>query len=163
VDTLRKQERKRLKKELSDEEYEAIKGVMWTTRKNNADLNDEQRQQLRRFFDYSPRFKQAYTLREELTAIFELPLSCEQAQYRLNGWQAKVEQSGLTCFDAFLRTLHNWRNEIVNYFKKRFNSGFVEGINNKIKTIKRRCYGLTDVRRVFQRIFLDLEGFHLFA
>ena len=163
MDTLRKQERKRLKQDLSDEEYEEIKGVMWATRKNNADLSDEQRQQLRCFFDYSPVFKQAYTLREELTAIFELPLSHEQAQHRLECWHAKVEQSDLTCFDKFLRTLDNWREEIVNYFKKRFNSGFVEGLNNKIKTIKRRCYGLTDVQHVFQRIFLDLEGFRLFA
>jgi len=163
VDKLRKQERKRLKQELSDEDYEEIKGVMWATRKNNADLNDEQRQQLRRFFDYSPRFKQAYTLREELSAIFDLPLSHEYAQHRLDCWQNKVQQSGLTCFDKFLRTLQNWRDEIVNYFKNRFNSGFVEGINNKIKTIKRRCYGLTDVRHVFQRVFLDLEGFRLFA
>lgn len=163
VDTLRKQERKRLKKELSDEAYQEIKGVMWATRKNNADLSDEQRQQLRRFFDYSPLFKHAYTLREELTAIFELPLSYKQAQHRLDCWQAKVAHSDLTCFDSFLRTLHNWRDEIVNYFKNRFNSGFVEGLNNKIKTIKRRCYGLTDVQHVFQRIFLDLEGFRLFA
>jgi transposase len=51
----------------------------------------------------------------------------------------------------------------MNYFKKRLNSGFVEGLNNKIKTIKRRCYGLTDVQHVFQRIFPDLEGFRLFA
>ncbi len=163
VDTLRKQERKRLKKELTDDQYDEIKGVMWATRKNNADLSDEQRQQLRRFFDYSPLFKQAYTLREELTAIFDAPMCHEQAQHRFECWQAKVEHSNLTCFDKFLRTLENWREEILNYFKKRFNSGFVEGLNNKIKTIKRRCYGLTDVHHVFQRIFLDLRGFRLFA
>jgi len=163
VDTLRKQERKRLKQELTEAQYEEIKGVMWATRKNNADLSDEQRQQLRRFFDYSPLFKQAYTLREELTAIFDTPLSHEQAQHRFDCWQAKVEQSDLSCFDKFLGTLENWREEIANYFNKRFNSGFVEGLNNKIKTIKRRCYGLTDVQHVFQRIFLDLEGFRLFA
>jgi transposase len=45
----------------------------------------------------------------------------------------------------------------------RFHSGFVEGLNNKIKTIKQRCYGLTDIQRVFQHIYLDLEGFRLFA
>jgi len=163
VDKLRKQERKRLKKELTEAQYDEIKGVMWATRKNNADLSDEQRQQLRCFFDYSPLFKQAYTLREELTAIFNLPLSQQQAQHRLECWQAKVRLSDLTCFDKFLRTLDNWHEEIINYFKKRFNSGFVEGLNNKIKTIKRRCYGLTNVRHVFQRIFLDLKGFRLFA
>lgn len=163
VDQLRKQERKRLKKELSEEQYAEIKGVMWATRKNNADLSDEQRQQLRRFFDYSPAFKQAYTLREELTAIFDQTRTREQALERLDRWQVKVEHSGLTCFDTFLKTLHNWREEIANYFVKRLNSGFVEGLNNKIKTIKRRCYGLTNITHLFQRIYLDLEGFRLFA
>lgn len=163
VDQLRKQERKRLKKELSDQQYNEIKGVMWATRKNNADLSDDQRQQLRRFLTYSLKFKQAYTLREELTAIFDLPLFREQALERLDQWQTKVQRSGLTCFDKFLTTLHNWREEIANYFVKRFNSGFVEGLNNKIKTIKRRCYGVTDIKHLFQRIYLDLEGFRLFA
>ena len=119
VDTLRKQERKRLKEELTDDQYDEIKGVMWATRKNNADLSAEQRQQLRRFFDYSPLFKQAYTLRE-----VDAPMCHEQAQHRFECWQAKVEHSNLTCFDKFLRTLENWREE-------RFNSGFVEGLNNK--------------------------------
>ena len=81
-------------------------------------------------------FKQVHTLREELTAIFDAPVCHEQAQHRFECWQAKVEQSDLTCFDKFLRTLENWREEILNYFKKRFNSDFVEGLNNKIKTIK---------------------------
>jgi len=163
VDHLRKQERKRLKKDLCEGDYREIKGVMWASRKNNADLSDEQRRQLRRFFEYSPLFKQAYTLREELTAIFNLPLSREQALVRLDRWQAKVRQTSLCCFDAFLKTLHNWRSEIANYFVKRLNSGFVEGLNNKIKTIKRRCYGLTNISHLFQRIYLDLEGFRLFT
>lgn len=163
VDNLRKQERKRLKKDLSELAYQEIKGVMWASRKNNSDLSDEQRLQLRRFFDYSPLFKQAYTLREELTAIFNLPLSRHHALERLDRWQAKVQLTNLSCFDAFLKTLHNWREEIANYFVKRLNSGFVEGLNNKIKTIKRRCYGLTNIAHLFQRIYLDLEGFRLFS
>jgi transposase len=163
VDKLRKKEVKRLKQELSSEQYDEIKGVMWATRKNNADLNDEQRQHLRRFFDYSPDFKLAYTLREELTAIFEMALTREQALRRLDRWQSKVQQSGLTCFNSFLKTLNNWLNEIANYFVNRLSSGFVEGLNNKIKTIKRRCYGMTNIKHLFQRIYLDLEGFCLFA
>lgn len=163
VDKLRKREVKRLKKALPSEQYNDIKGVMWATRKNNADLNDDQRQQLRRFFDYSPDFKLAYTLREELTAIFDMALPREQALVRLDRWQTKVQQSGLTCFNSFLRTLNNWLEEIANYFVNRLSSGFVEGFNNKIKTIKRRCYGITNITHLFQRIYLDLEGFRLFA
>ena len=57
----------------------------------------------------------------------------------------------------------NWREEITNYFLKRQNSGFVEGLNNKLKVLKRRCYGLDSIKTVFQRLRLDLEGYHLFG
>jgi hypothetical protein len=47
--------------------------------------------------------------------------------------------------------------------KQRKNSGFVEGLNNKIKVIKRRCYGIFKIENLFQRIFLDLEGYAMYA
>ena len=53
--------------------------------------------------------------------------------------------------------------EIANDFHDRQTSGFVEGLNNKIKVIKRRCYGLLNVKHLFQRIQLDLAGYALFA
>jgi transposase len=163
VDTLRKQEMRRLKKELSAEQYDEIKGLMWACRKNNADLTDDEREKLQRLFAYTPALKMAYQFREELTAIFEMPLTRDQALIRLQRWQEKVQHSGLTCFNKFLTTLHNWMDEIANYFLARLNSGFVEGLNNKIKTIKRRCYGIFNTSHLFQRIFLDLEGYQRFA
>lgn len=163
VDKLRKREVRRLKKELPEEQYDEIKGVMWSVRKNNVALNEEQRQQLRRLFDYSPDLKKAYTLREELRAIFQMPLTQDEALVRFQNWQKKVKGSGLSCFNSFLKTLDKWRNEIANYFIKRLSSGFVEGLNNRIKTIKRRCYGLSNIDHLFQRIYLDLEGFRLFS
>ena len=72
-------------------------------------------------------------------------------------------QSELRCFDKFINTLGRWWVEIINYFVNRDNSGFVEGLNNKLKVLKRRCYGLFNLKHLFQRIFLDLEGFRLFA
>ena len=53
--------------------------------------------------------------------------------------------------------------EIANYFLDRQTSGFVEGLNNKVKVIKRRCYGILNVKHLFQRISLDLSGYALFA
>ena len=78
-------------------------------------------------------------------------------------WVQDVQQTGLTCFDSFLTTLNNHFDQITNYFIHRHNSGFVEGLNNKIKVLKRRCYGLLNLNRLFQRLFLDLEGYRLFA
>jgi transposase len=48
-------------------------------------------------------------------------------------------------------------------FVNRLNSGFVEGLNNKVKTIKRRCYGILRVTTLFQRLYLDLEGYRRFS
>ena len=164
VDALRKKECRRLKAELSAAEYEQhIKGTMWLLRKNNQNLSETERQRLRNVFSYSPALKLAYTLREELSAIFELPLTKAQALARLAKWQAKVRRTGLTCFDKFLTTLTNWLQEIANYFVKRLSSGFVEGLNNKLKTLKRRCYGIPNITHFFQRLYLDLEGYRRFA
>jgi transposase len=163
ADKLRKKELRRLKKELSEDQYKELKGIMWTYRKKKADLSPDEADLLKRFFAYSPDSEKAYNLRQELTAIFEQPLSKKGATEKIKDWCNQVKESGLTCFDAFLTTLDNHFDYITNYFVKRLNSGFVEGFNNKIKVIKRRCYGIFNVGHLFQRIFLDLEGYRLFV
>ena len=164
VDTVRKQEFRRLKKELPETGYrEIVKGMMWIIRKNNKDLTPEERKKLNRLFEHSPELKLAYTFREELTAIFEMQLTKEEGKKRLIKWQDKVRRYGLTCFNKFLKTLDNWLDKIANYFTNRLSSGFVEGLNNKIKTMKRRCFGVLQIETWFQRLYLDLEGYRLFA
>jgi transposase len=164
VDKVRKRERRRLEKALPETEYEEIvKNTLWITRKNNRDLTADERKKLRRLFEYSPKLKLAYTFREELTAIFEMQLTKEEAKKRLLKWADQVRCSALICFDKFLTTLDNWLDEIGNYFANRLSSGFVEGLNNKVKTIKRRCYGILRVATLFQRLYLDLEGYRRFA
>ncbi len=163
VDTVRKQECRRLKRELPEAEYTQLKGALWVVRKNHADLTLDNRALLRRLFSHSPRLKAAYTLREELTAILELPLTVEQGHQRLRSWSAKVRRQGVKCFTSFLNTLDKWQAQIANYFRDRRSSGFVEGLNNRIKTLKRRCYGILRVETLFQRLYLDLEGYRRFA
>ena len=163
VDKLRKSECNRLKQELPETEYKQLKGVMWALRKNKCNLEQEEKELLARLFAHTPTLQQAYELREELTAIFEMPSSRDNAKLKIEAWQQKVKNSTLTCFNSFLTTLKNWFPEILNYFCHRFNSGFVEGLNNKIKLLKRRCYGVFDVSNLFQRLYLDLEGYRLYA
>lgn len=163
ADTLRKQELKRLKSELPEEEYKQLKGNLWAFRKKRKDLNVEERKVLRRLFSQSPKLKLTYVLRKQLTAIFDQLISKTIAERKLRAWIKRVRRSGLTCFDEFIKTLERWWNEITNYFINRDNSGFVEGFNNKIKVLKRRCYGIFNLQHLFQRIFLDLEGYRLFA
>jgi len=163
VDKVRKKECRRLKAELPEDKYEEIKGVMWIVRKNNRDLTSDERKKLNLLFDYSPHLKLAYTFQEELTSIFEINLTVEEGKRRLLKWRDKVSQSTLTCFDKFVITINNWLDKIANYFADRLSSGFVEGLNNKVKTIKRRCYGILKTTTLFQRLYLDLDGYRRFA
>jgi transposase len=163
ADRFRTQELRRLKQELPKENYATLKGAMWPFRKKAVDLEVEEQELLTRLFTHSPALQQAYAYREELTSIFDAPLSKGAALQQLTDWQRRVSASGLTCYDPFLLTLEKWKEEIANYFLARHNSGFVEGLNNKIKVLKRRCYGIFNLSHLFQRLFLDLEGYQRFA
>lgn len=158
-DDLRKQELKRLKQELPKQTYDQdCKGTLWTLRKNHADLEKDEQQQLQRLFSHSTRLQPAYTFREQLTALFNQELTLADAQDHFRTWIRNVNAAKLDTFDGFIQTLnHHWQ-PILNYFVQRVTSGFVEGLNNKIKTIKRRCYGIRKPTTLFQRIWLDLHG-----
>jgi transposase len=163
ADQLRKQVQHELKAALSQTEYEALKGSMWLFRRDPQALEKEEQERLALLFECAPDLKQAYDWREELTAIFEADHSKESGKAAIEDWQDRVRESGVRCFDSFLTTLGNWMNEITNYFISRLTSGFVEGFNNKIKVLKRRCYGITNLAHLFQRLCLDLEGYRLFG
>jgi transposase len=163
VDKLRKQELKRLKEDLPEEDYRELKGAMWLLRKDKAELSQPELNTLACLFICSPLLEMAYEECNELTAIFDAHISKRRAIKRIRKWKKRIEKSELVCFDDFLHTFDKYKPEIINYFDGRFNSGFVEGLNNKIKVIKRRCYGILNVDHLFQRIHLDLRGYSLFA
>lgn len=131
---------------------------MWTLRKVKSALNTDERKQLKQLFAYSPDLEQAYQLSQQLTRLFNIPTTRNGGIRRLNHWIRAVNASELKCFDTFVGTLETWLEEIANYFVARENSGFVEGLNNRVKVIKRRCYGLADKNHLFQRITLELSG-----
>ena len=78
-------------------------------------------------------------------------------------WIEEVTNSELSCFNKFIKTLTTYQEQIVNYFIQRNNSGFVEGFNNKVKVLKRRCYGLSNATKLFQRLIVDTLGMGRFA
>jgi transposase len=162
ADQLRIEAQRDLKKNLEKEYYDGLKGTMWLFRRNPQDLSDEERESLE-LFECAPDLKQAYDLRERLTSIFETDHTKESGRAAIKGWIQRVRNSKLRCFDSFLTTLGNWLDEITNYFVNRQSSGFVEGFNNKVKVLKRRCYGITNLTHLFQRLYLDFEGYRLFG
>lgn len=163
LEEVRKKELKRLKEELPKEQYQEFKGAMWVLRKNPSSLESDEQEMLKKLVKHAPLLGVAYTYCYALTAIFEEPLTKSEARARLRAWKKLVQESGLTCFDSFLKTLDKWMDEITNYFVDRHNSGFVEGLNNRIKVIKRRCYGILNVGHFFQRLFIDLRGYEEFS
>ncbi|MBE0472551.1 MAG: ISL3 family transposase [Methyloprofundus sp.] len=158
ADKARKIEMKRLRKTLPESEYAQLKGVMWAFRKPWAALTEEQQVMLLLLFQHAPILRDVYVQREVLTGIFERRQSKTEAEQALTQWLVRIKTLGLDCFAPFITTLDNWRDKITNYFIGRETSGFVEGLNNKIKVIKRRCYGIYNLGRLFQHIWLDVQG-----
>lgn len=162
ADRLRKDEMKRLKKTLAKAEYATLKASRRAFWKNRADLDEDERIALERLFTYAPTLRLVHAFREGLHSIFEQPFSKAQAQEELRIWMFLVREQHLACFAAFLDTLLRFWDEITNFFVHRLTSGFVEGLNNKIKVLKRRAFGIFNLTHLFQRLFLDLEGYRMF-
>ncbi len=55
--------------------------------------------------------------------------------------QEKIANNSLPEFKELIHTLDNWQQEILNYFDYPLTNSFIEGKNNRIKTIKRMAYG----------------------
>lgn len=163
LDDLRKREMKELRRILDKQEYAGLKGILWALRKKPEDLEPEEQEVLELLFKCSRDLRKAYALREKLTQIFDKKQSPEAAREAIRGWIAEVKRSGLDCFDKFIATIKEHLEIITNYFTHRSSSGWVEGLNNKIKVLKRRCYGIANPISLFRRIWLDLCGYEAFA
>lgn len=163
LETLRKREWRRLRRTLSNADLNQFKNVHWILRHRRADLNADERRILNRLFAHSPTLKDAYEACEALTAIYESRLSKGQGKRKIRGWMQRITNRKLTCFDRFLGTLNTHFEEITNYFVGRHTSGFVEGLNNKLKVLKRRGYGITNLTHLYQRVCLDLNGYARFG
>lgn len=163
LDKLRIREMIRLKAELPPEEYAKLEGMMWVLRSQHECLTDANKTKLQLLYKHSPKLKAAHGHALKLTNIFNTHCSRKVALTKFNRWIMKVKSSNTSCFSGFVVTLQKYKSSILNYFKNRKNSGFVEGLNNKIKVAKRRCYGFFKTESLFQRLFLDLKGFKVYA
>jgi transposase len=161
LDQLRTKEMKCLKESLSAEQYAELDGMMWILRKKHECLNQAEKEALKKLYDHSPTLKQAHQLALKLTHICNTHDDRKKAMAKINRWISQVQKSDLTCFNTFIKTLQKHQSSIANYFKRRATSGFVEGLNNKIKVIKRRCYGFFKTESLFQRLTLDLTGYKM--
>lgn len=62
----------------------------------------------------------------------------------LKDWYLLVRESGLKPFRKLARTILKYRHQIEAYITSRLTTAVSEGLNNKIKTLKRMAYGYTN-------------------
>lgn len=84
-----------------------------------------------------PTLAQMHQQKEEFRIIFEQVEDWGDGTLRLLDWLAEAQEM----FKESVGTICRWFGEVTGYFQNRTTSGVVEGINNKLKLIKRSGYG----------------------
>ena len=146
------EELKKLKNQEKKQHPEVIKGAHYPLLKNQEDLTDTQQEKLDQVYETCPTLRMAHRLKECLRHIFEYHSTKEKAIQRLQKWSHIAEREQL--FPKFRKTLAHWMGKIANYFHQRTTSGMVEGINNKVKLIKRRAFGFRNFQNFRLRVMV---------
>lgn len=133
--------RRAIQKDADETTRELLKGCRWLLVKNRENLTEEQEKQLACMLEASPELKRCYELKEAFRDLFDQNLTPKTAEKRLLRWIAQVESTPFKALKSFISTLRNWWEQILNYFDGRYNNGFAEGVNLKIKMLNRRGYG----------------------
>jgi transposase len=120
--------------------------------KNNQDLSDEEKVELRELFIRSPGLEIAYEFKEELRQIYEGNSTIKSGSTKMKDW---LKYAGLF-FADIASTLQGHLPEIANFFKNRTTSGVTEGINTKIKLILRQSYGFTSFELMREKLLACL-------
>jgi len=127
-----------------------IKHIRSLILKNGTDLNDEEKKLLEIILKSSERLRNAYQLKEDFRQIYETDQEPEVAKVKLEEWLAKASKF----YSQVITTIKNHFDGICNYFYNRTTSGKMEGINNKIKVIKRQAYGFTNFDHLRMRLLI---------
>jgi transposase len=149
--------RRELQRTLSDEAKTELKGSRWWWVTNSENLRDEHRESLAALCQKYPTLAAVREQRERLRAIFEdqTITTPEGGRKRLEEWMVGVKSLKLMAFEKFCKTLTNWMDKIVNYFRSRSSNGRVEGLNHGIRAILWRAFGMRNFKhfrlRVLQR------------
>jgi len=129
----------------------------YTLLKGAERLADWEKERLNRLFYCYPELKKAWVLKESFRMWYR-ETDRMRAEERLGLLEERIKGDSLPEFKELLHTLTNWREEILNYFDYRITNGFVEGKNNRIKTIKRMAYGYRNMDNFRMRILAANPG-----
>lgn len=144
--------RREVQAELDRMGRKTIKGCRFLLLQNYESLPEERRARLKRLLKDNHPLLVMHTMKEQLREFWNLE-GFKKAEAFLAAWCRDAMNSGIKQLMRVGKTLALYRTGILNYFRHRISSGIVEGINNKIKTMKRQAYGFRDIEYFKLRLY----------
>lgn len=141
LDKVRKSEYARL----SGRQRRYIKGQKYTLLSRRDNLTLEGRQALKTLLAANKRINTAYLLKESFAQLWSYERQGWARRFFEN-WRASLKWQRLKPYEKFAAMIDRHWDGIAAYCKteNKVSLGFVEGLNNKIRVIQRRAYGLRD-------------------
>lgn len=141
LDQIRRSEYKRV----NEKERRFIKGQRYTLLSNKANLDTEGRRALKTLLKANKRLHKAYLLKETFEHLWSYN-NPTWARKFFENWQSSLRWQRLEPFEKFARMIERHWDGIISYCQPdaKVSLGFMEGLNNKIRVIQRRAYGIKD-------------------
>jgi len=128
----------------SQEERKVIKGSKYILLKHKQSLSHKQQIQLAKLLYLNYNLNITYILKDDLYQLWKCT-DRKSAQELLNNWIKRAQTTSISALKSFAKTLLKNIYGILNYFDIPITTAKVEGINNKIKVLKRKAYGFRDI------------------
>jgi transposase len=141
LDQVRKSEYARL----SGPERRFIKGQKYALLSNRENLTWDGRRALRELLRINRRLNVAYVLKESFGQLWDYQREAWAWKFFQN-WRSALRWQRLKPYQKFARMIEKHWPGIAAYCQpeNKVSLGYVEGLNNKIRVIQRRAYGLRD-------------------
>jgi len=98
-----------------------------------------------------------YVMKTALKELWYAP-DKDVAQRRWNEWYRQAQESGIRALQQFADKLEGYVSGIIASATHRLNTSVLEGMNNRIKVIKRMAYGYRDNDYFFMKIKAAFPG-----
>ena len=121
--------------------------------KRLSDLNIDQYQQLCRMLDYDENLRWAYSITQKLFEIVD-EKNPDKKELLFKEFMIYASNCDLPEFNKHLQTYFKWYKYIINSFYTNYSNGITEGINTKIKTLKRISFGFRNFQNFRLRILM---------
>lgn len=141
LDRVRKQEQARL----SDQDRRFIKGQKYTLLSRRENLSHDGRKNLGLLLAANKRLNTAYLLKETFGQLWDYETEGWARKFFEN-WKGSLKWQRLKPYQQFAEMIERHWDGIAAHCRpeNKVALGFVEGLNNKIRVIQRRAYGLRD-------------------